>query len=101
VVAGGGGVNRGRGLHRFPAGNLERSLREERRLQIEDARAFAELIGDTEERDGKTYRVLRLADAYGDYEERREPEIRFHRHSAQIVADLTRGPSPSTGGPAP
>jgi hypothetical protein len=87
-------MNRGHGLHRFPAGNLERSLRDERRLQIEDARAFAELIGDVEVRDGREYRVLRLDDAYDEEQPDSRPEVRFHRHSAQLVADLTRGPNP-------
>lgn len=94
-------MTRGNGLHRFPAGELERRLREERRRELAAAREFSDLIGDTEVRDGKTYRVLRLDDAYDDAYVHAGHEIHFHRPSAQLVRDLTRGPSPSTGGPAP
>jgi len=80
----------------WPAGELERRLREERRLQIAEAREFAELMGDVEIRDGREYRVVRLDDAYDDVMAT-DREVRFHRKDVQLMREMTRGPNPLRG----
>lgn len=81
------------GLKGWPAGEMERNLRAERKREIDAAREFSELIGDVEVRDGREWLVVRLDDFY-DQREEPEREVHFHRNSVQLAYELTWGTGP-------
>lgn len=81
---------RGKGLHRWPAGELERRLNAERKAELAEARKFAKLVGDRERREGKTYLVLRLPDDFDHYGEAPK-EFAYHRPQNQVTKDAYWG----------